>query len=235
LKWGKPSQISRDQTEDELKPPRVQKAPYRPLTEAEIARMADAATTTRDKALLAIMLGGGLHVSDVVHLDARDILQSEQGYELDIRDAKGGKRRQVPIGPEVASHLLDRLDAEGPEIGDDAPLFCRTDRAGSGGRLTARAVRQKVGRTAKRAGEGVSPSSRSRRASCGLPFLGERLWDANPPPQSPGCSIWRRAAASGPRQTSRARPLAFVVREGSSCRRRQSWNAPKGIAPGITA
>lgn len=126
--------------------------PYSVLTDAEVGRMLASATSSRDRAVLAVMLGAGLRASEVVALDAAHVLDGEGGVVLYVEQGKGRKDRTVPVQPDVATILRDHMHEAGLRMGDELPLFTRADRAGHGGRLTTRAVGQLVDRVALAAG-----------------------------------------------------------------------------------
>src|SRR5207248_4235254 len=71
--------------------------PYQVLAEAEIERILDAASNPRDQALLMVMLGAGLRVSETVGLDVSDLMTDQEGgAALYVRQGKGRKDRTVP-------------------------------------------------------------------------------------------------------------------------------------------
>lgn len=142
---------------------RVRK-PYNVLAEPEVGAILRAATNDRDRALLAIMLGAGLRVSEVTGLDVSDLREDGDGAtSLYVRQGKGRKDRTVPIHPEVASMIRRYLASTGRRLGGSGPLFRAHDRAAAKlhrGRLTARAAGDVVRRAAERAGidaKAVSP------------------------------------------------------------------------------
>ncbi len=101
----------------------------------------DAARACRDRAILEMLYGAGLRVSELAGLN-REHLSLEEGY---VRVwGKGNKERIVPIGRK-ASEALARYLAGGPET--RGPLF----RNHSGGRLTDRTIRRVVHRYGRRA------------------------------------------------------------------------------------
>jgi site-specific recombinase XerD len=142
---------------------RVRK-PYNVLAETEVGAILRAADNDRDRALLAIMLGAGLRVSEVTGLDVSDLLEdSEGGAALYVRHGKGRKDRTVPVQPEVGALVRRYLASTRRRLGDTGPMFRAHDRAAAKlarGRLTARAAGDVVRRTAHRAGidaKAVSP------------------------------------------------------------------------------
>lgn len=168
--------------------------PYTVLTEAEIAALIGAASTPRDTALLAVLLGGGLRVAEVVGLDCSDVIDVEGGAALHVRQGKGRKDRVVPILPSTAAAIRRSLAATGRALGDPGPLFLAHDRAaGARGdqatRLSARSVGRLVTTLTARAGidaRRVSPHSlrhsyavRALRAGANVAAVSKLLGHAN--------------------------------------------------------
>jgi len=101
----------------------------------------------RNRALLELLYGSGLRVSEAVSLDWPDVDTGERLVR--VRHGKGGKARLVPFGPPAAAALdvlLRNLPAEGA---DGAPSLFRNHR---GGRLSARSARRIVGEAGDAAG-----------------------------------------------------------------------------------
>jgi site-specific recombinase XerD len=120
------------------------------------AAMVMAAGNARDRALLALMLGGGLRVSEAVALDVAELVEdAEGGTVVYVRQGKGRRDRTVPVQPEVAGLVRTYLAATGRRLGASGPLFAAHDRAAASrapGRLTARRAAAAVLRCAGAAG-----------------------------------------------------------------------------------
>ncbi len=119
----------------------------------------DAAMECRDLALLAVMYGCGLRVSEVVGLNMEDM--DLDAAELRVR-GKGGKERIAPV-PDGVRHLLQAwLDRRPPGsgIGPHAMfLNCR------GGRLSARSVQRMLKKRALATGADTSVTPHRLRHS----------------------------------------------------------------------
>jgi len=103
--------------------------PYQTCTRGEVDRLVEAACSLRDKALLLVMLGGGLRVSEVQGLDCSDLVDVDGEPVLWVRQGKGHKDRLVPINDEVSEALQRYLAADGRRVGQPGPLFLAQDRA----------------------------------------------------------------------------------------------------------
>ena len=102
---------------------------YSVINEKEVAAILLNAPSARERAILAVLLGGGLRVAEAANLRVSDIYEdADGGMMLGIRQGKGNKDRQVPIGPEVDALLRAYLVATGRFLGTDGPLFLATDR-----------------------------------------------------------------------------------------------------------
>lgn len=103
--------------------------PYQTCTHGEVDRLVDAALSLRDRALVLVMLGSGIRVSEVQGLDCSDLVEVDGEPVLWIRRGKGNKDRMVPITEEV-SEAIQRYLAEGDRrVGVSGPMFLAEDRA----------------------------------------------------------------------------------------------------------
>lgn len=113
------------------------------------------ALRVRDRALMEVLYGAGLRVSELCALDLGDIDSGRFGTPIAVvRRGKGGKGRQVPLGRKADQALQDYLAARSDlrhprtrRIHPDA-LFVNH----RGGRLTTRSVQRMVGRNVIAAG-----------------------------------------------------------------------------------
>ncbi len=93
----------------------------------------------RDRALLEVLYGAGLRVSELVGLDLGD-LDLEGGWLL-VRLGKGGKSRRVPLGAPAVGALRGHLAARVGAL-SGAPVFTNY----RGDRLSTRSVARIFGR-----------------------------------------------------------------------------------------
>lgn len=195
LRWARAVGVSTlpgDVTGEMLRTPRTSvRKPYSVLSEPEVAAIGEAARSTRDRALLAVMLGAGLRAGEVVSLDVSDVLEDQDGeVTLYVRLGKGRKDRSVPVLAPVAALLRRYLAETGQRLGGEGPLFLSGDRASKGtGRLSARGVGYLVAGLATAAGidaKQVSPHAlrhtyalRALRAGSNVVAVGKLLGHAS--------------------------------------------------------
>ena len=117
----------------------------------------DPALRLRDRAVLEVLYGSGLRVSECCGLDMDDVDHGRYGTALvHVRRGKGGKARQVPLGSKatdaLAAYLATRARLRDPRTGhiDPRALFLSY----RGTRLTPRSVQRMVGRCVIAAGTG---------------------------------------------------------------------------------
>ncbi|MCG8420667.1 MAG: tyrosine-type recombinase/integrase [Proteobacteria bacterium] len=113
------------------------------------------AISLRDRALLEVLYGAGLRVSECCALDLDDIDRDRFDTPMAIvRRGKGGKNRQVPLGSKAERALRDYLAVRNALRGrrsgqvDDRALFVNY----RGGRLTPRSVQRIVSHCVTSAG-----------------------------------------------------------------------------------
>jgi integrase/recombinase XerC len=114
------------------------------LVEAPLQTRAPSVLALRDAALLEVLYGCGLRVSECVGLDVGDLERDE----LRVRRGKGGRDRVVPLG-EKAREALDAWLARRGELAPRGPALFLNAR---GGRVGARSVRRFVDRRAIESG-----------------------------------------------------------------------------------
>ena len=168
--------VARDPSE-EVGAPRVPQSIPKALTESQVAQLLAAVTgddprAQRDRALLELLYGTGIRISEAVGLDLAD---------LDFDDAlvrvlgKGAKERVVPLGRgarnALGAYLLDgRLALRGSRRlrAADADAVVRNAR---GGRISRQGCWMIVRRAADRVGLGDRLSPHVLRHSCATHML----------------------------------------------------------------
>jgi site-specific recombinase XerD len=163
-----------------LKAPRAKvQRPYRILAEGDAGALLHGGPTARDRAMVAVFLGAGLRVDELVRLDLGDFLhQGEDGKDVSlwVRQGKGGKSRTVPVLPDVADLVAAYLEDTGRTWGSSGPLFLPLPRRGGRpsrtGRLTTRAIEYRLRRLLQGAGvSGNTISPHSLRHTYAIRFL----------------------------------------------------------------
>jgi site-specific recombinase XerD len=134
----------------------------------------DAAVDVRDRAVLELLYGTGIRVSELVGLDLGDIDFLE---ELVRVTGKGSKQRLVPLGRAAARAAHEWIDggsraqmlaaSRKASGGDSRAVFCNQ----RGGRLTRQGVDLVVRRHARRAGLAGTTSAHTLRHSCATHML----------------------------------------------------------------
>lgn len=128
-------------------------------TRLQMRRLMDMAcggglTGLRNRAILELLYGTGLRLSECVRLELRDLDLSRQ--TLFIRDGKGKKDRVVPFAGRAAAALLGYLTCVRRELIED-PREVALFLSRSGKRLAARNIQVLVGRVGKAAGIAATP------------------------------------------------------------------------------
>ena len=111
------------------------------MTPDQVTGLLDGAATkelerphpVRDRAILEMLYGCGVRVSELAGLNFEDLDRSERW--LRVR-GKGRKERQVPL-PGKAAEALERYLSERPVVRDETSIFLNHH----GGRLTTRGIR----------------------------------------------------------------------------------------------
>ena len=192
---GQPHPIPSEALRRLLKAPRGRvERPYRVLTDREAAALLAHAPTPRDRAQLAVFLGAGLRVAELVGLDLADVQREGEASALWVRRGKGGTSRTVPIREDATALLAAYLAASGRTWASPGPLFLPLPRNGGrssrSGRLTTRAVEYRIRQLAELAGvapgKAISPHAlrhtyaiRCLRAGGNLKALQELLGHAS--------------------------------------------------------
>ncbi|CAA0105122.1 Tyrosine recombinase XerD [Starkeya nomas] len=145
-----------------VRAPRIPRTLPRPLTPGDARALADPATRAgearepwilaRDAAVLALLYGSGLRISEALGLTRRDMPEPGRGDQIVVH-GKGGKTRMVPVLRPVLEMIDDYARACPYELEQAAPLF----RGAKGGPLSPRIVQLAVERM--RGGLGLPDSA----------------------------------------------------------------------------
>ncbi|HLF76639.1 MAG TPA: tyrosine-type recombinase/integrase [Dehalococcoidia bacterium] len=114
-----------------VKPPRRVQRPTEPFSEEEIRAFLDGCETARDRAMLLLLLGGGLRRSELIGIRREDV--NREAATIAIH-GKGGKQRLIAPGAAVLAAVAA---AEAEASGDYVlmPLAAGVSRAAASGRF----------------------------------------------------------------------------------------------------
>jgi len=128
-----------------IRAPKVAKTLPKPLPMASAKRLADADERAgedretwilvRDAAVMALLYGSGLRISEALGLKRREVPRAGEGDVL-IVTGKGNKTRMVPVLPQVLQAIADYVALCPYDLADDTPVF----RGAKGGPLNPRII-----------------------------------------------------------------------------------------------
>jgi integrase/recombinase XerC len=128
-----------------VRAPKLSKTLPKPLTVPSAKRISDIGLRAgeerepwifaRDAAVLALLYGSGLRISEALGLSRRDVPAPGQGDTI-VVTGKGSKSRMVPVLPQVLALIADYVALCPYDLADDEPLFV----GAKGGRLSPRII-----------------------------------------------------------------------------------------------
>ncbi len=145
-----------DDPTSRLDPPKRARALPKTLSVSEVERLIEAAESPRDKALIELLYGAGLRVSELVSLPLR--AAPRPGQDHMIIEGKGGKERLVALGRPALAALAAHLAARPAALPSNEVQRERASRwlfpssSAADGKLTRRRVAQVLEGAAMRAG-----------------------------------------------------------------------------------
>lgn len=145
-----------DDPTSRLDPPKRARTLPKTLSLEEIERLIAAAESPRDRALMELMYGAGLRVSELVSLPLR--AAPRPGQDHMIIEGKGGKERLVALGRPALAALADHLAARAAALPKAEAQRERAQRwlfpssSAADGKLTRRRVAQIMEQAAVKAG-----------------------------------------------------------------------------------
>ncbi|MCC0056705.1 MAG: tyrosine recombinase XerC [Rhodobiaceae bacterium] len=132
-----------------LRGPKKPKSLPKPIAAPAARSVIDAATiavdggepwvVARDAAVLGLLYGCGLRISEALSITLRDVPKTGRGDILTIT-GKGGKTRLVPVLPAVRAAIAEYLDLLPHALDDDEAIF----RGVRGGPLDARTIQRRM-------------------------------------------------------------------------------------------
>ncbi len=96
---------------------------FQVLTDEELSRVFALITDPRNRAILALMVFGGLQMRDVVALDVSSLVERGKGGLVLIPQLARDTARLVPLGPWAFQIVLTYLESTNRLLGDEGPLF----------------------------------------------------------------------------------------------------------------
>lgn len=148
--------VRADDPTSRLDAPKRARSLPKTLSVAEIERLIEAAETPRDKALIELLYGAGLRVSELVSLPLRAAPKPGQAHM--VVEGKGGKERIVVLGgpalKALDAHLAARAGALPKQEAqrEKAQRWLFASASAADGKLTRRRVAQILEAAAKKAG-----------------------------------------------------------------------------------
>ena len=166
-----------------LPPPRLPRVevdppPARALSGEDLRRVeiaADRLGSSRDRALMQVLLRTGLRIGEVAALDISDVRLTQRTGELVVRHGMGDRRRVVPLSRSVRSALrewrTDRSRHASSPAADTGPLWL----SGGGQRLSVRSISKLV--SGVLAAAGVDESAHALRHTLATRLVRDRARD----------------------------------------------------------
>ena len=143
-----------------VRPPKRRKPLPRALSVDDTFRVVEQvqreapALEARDRAIVEVLYGAGLRVSECCGVDAADVQREAGGALVRVRRGKGGKERIVPLGSKAVEAIDRWLVLRAALRPRSDALFINA----RGGRLTPRSVQRHLAASAGRLGlDGVTP------------------------------------------------------------------------------
>lgn len=115
-----------------------------PFSDVEIDAMRSACRTTKERALIEVLLASGIRVSELSEMDVADVDMT--GMTVHVRHGKGGKERMTYLTPVASKHLRAYLRTR--KETDAEALFCSKNHK----RLGPEGIRYLLKTVARRAG-----------------------------------------------------------------------------------
>ncbi len=148
--------IRTDDPTSRLDAPKRARSLPKTLSVADIERLIDAAESPRDRALIELLYGAGLRVSELVSLPMR--AAPKPGQDHMIIEGKGGKERMVVLGGPARAALALHMEARAPALPkneiqkEKAQRWLFPSASAADGKLTRRRVAQILETAAAKAG-----------------------------------------------------------------------------------
>ena len=122
FKWAVARNYARQNPTAEVSNLRLEKRQPKSLTDIQVRRLlrqVNKSGNARDMALVELMLGTGLRVSEVLALKVEDVIMKPRQGEVVVRRGKGGVYRRVPLTASVRAALRTYLETQSELNSDD--------------------------------------------------------------------------------------------------------------------
>jgi len=159
-----------------VRTPKIQKSLPKPLAIADARRVADADlrageeretwVLARDAAVLALLYGSGLRISEALGLTRAEVPAPGKGDTL-VVTGKGNKTRMVPVLPQVLELIADYIALCPYDLPPDGPIFV----GARGGPLSPRIIQLVMQRLRGALGLADSATPHALRQSFATHFL----------------------------------------------------------------
>jgi len=121
------------------------------ITEEEAKRMIEAATSTRDKALIAVAYEGGFRIGELLGMEIKDVSFDENGARVNVHGKTGPRTVRLMASAPLLARYMDDHPLKGKQ---DSPLWINPVDSGrnAGKRMAYMTTREAILRVAGRAG-----------------------------------------------------------------------------------
>ena len=117
------------------------------LTEKDIFELIDAAKTTRDKAMIALLWETGARIGELIDLKVKDLRDYKHGFQVVISGKTGSRRLPLIASVPYLNNWLNNH----PSRAGDSYLWCKIREATGEDRITYRYIRKMLEKTKERA------------------------------------------------------------------------------------
>ncbi len=125
FKWAVKQKLARDNPAAGIAGLRLQRRRPMALDKVYVRRLlrqVNRGSSKRDAALVELLMGAGLRVSETLALQRGDVTLNDRSGQVVVRRGKGSVHRSVPLTAKVRKALQAYLD-DHPDLDDDAPFW----------------------------------------------------------------------------------------------------------------
>jgi integrase/recombinase XerD len=142
----------------EARLPKLQRRMVEILSQQELTKLEDLASTERDKLIVRLLAETGIRRAELAALSVRD-LTDESGRNFLLVHGKGGKDRKVPVAPALARRLRRYINGRPAAVDTNRLFLARRRPGGAVEALTDSGVTQMITSLGERAdlGKRITP------------------------------------------------------------------------------